>query len=1006
MANMTLSMVVQGRDRASDIFRRIGRGVTGTAKASARLAQGFGVLSRRTRQANQDLTQLNRTTANAERGMSRLKRAAIGIFAGGMLAMGGHQLMRGLQAPLNVAMQYEAAMDKVGAVANIQKSSVAYKELNAQAKQLGENTAFSASQAAEGMQYLAMAGFNPEQIKQTMPGMLDLAKAGDTDLATTADISSNILSGFGMEASEMGKLGDVLTAAFTSSNTNLTMLGDTMKYVAPMAAKAGASIEETAAMAGLLGNVGIQASQAGTSMRAMFTRLAGPPKMAADALSAIGVQTKDAAGNMRKMPDILADVYNSTKHLGNGDQLEIFKRIAGDEAGAAFAELVKQAGTGGLQEYIAKLEHSSGRASQVARQMADNLKGDITALNSAKEGMQITFAELFTPDMRKSTQYLTQIVRGVNDWMKQNPRLAKSLGMVAGVMASLGIAVGVVAIAGPILLAAFSPVLAPVMALAAAAGLIMANWDRVGFYFDTLFLDIKDAFRSALGLAKAIFKGDWTGAKQKFAELKQDLGFLGRTIWGGIEWGAPKVDNLLNLPEGTTLATIQAVWQPISDFFTGFWGGLSATFEPVSESFSSLWVSLGGVKDAFGDLFHSLFGGENSGGLEKFGNIAGELAGTTLKGFANVLSLTADAIAGIVTGITWLSDNTQTAFNWLSGQTRFDKWESAHNEAAKAIDGHVGALKNLTGSRDQAMAAIKEMTQAERDAAMQQATIGIMKAEQSRENILKQLEKEMRGTTGFAEGRGEIFDKINEGTATSADMVGFLNNNTSAGTMREGVRERLTNLAGDLQQNEAQMVNLETAQSRLIEGAKLIKAETQTNVSEANAIVANENWHNEGYKLMTTFAAGISAGSAVAIAEVQKTMTQIDAYNPHSDAKVGPLSRLTASGAALMTTFASGMRQTADAPLQVMRPALEKTNQEFKVVKPKNGRYEDNDGMPPHDATGYAKNNEGQNGQVTQHFTIQITVNEAETDPQELGRMVAAQIAEQARTASNDGGSL
>ena len=156
-------------------------------------------------------------------------------------------------------------MSRVQALTRLDKGSAELAALRAQARKLGADTMFSATEAAEGQAFLGMAGFDAKQIQAAMPGLLDMAKAGDTDLGRTADIGSNILGGFGLAAEEMSRVSDVLTQTMTTSNVTLEMLGETMKYVAPQARAAGASLEEMAAMTGLLGNVGIQSSQAGTA---------------------------------------------------------------------------------------------------------------------------------------------------------------------------------------------------------------------------------------------------------------------------------------------------------------------------------------------------------------------------------------------------------------------------------------------------------------------------------------------------------------------------------------------------------------------------------------------------------------------------------------------------------------------------------------------------------------------------------------------------------------------
>src|SRR5699024_4230767 len=164
--------------------------------------------------------------------------------------------------------------------------------------------------------YLAMAGFDTERIIGAMPGLLGLAAAAGADLGRTSDIASDILSGFGIEAENMGQVSDVLAKAMTTSNTTLETLGETMEYVGPIAREAGMSLEEPAAMAGLLGNVGIKGSEAGTAMRAMLLRLAAPTGAAAKALDGLGVEVLYVEGNVRNMVELMGEMGNDTRQMG------------------------------------------------------------------------------------------------------------------------------------------------------------------------------------------------------------------------------------------------------------------------------------------------------------------------------------------------------------------------------------------------------------------------------------------------------------------------------------------------------------------------------------------------------------------------------------------------------------------------------------------------------------------------------------------------------------------
>ena len=248
------------------------------------------------------------------------------------------------------AAVFEAAMAKVGAISRANGTEL--ELLTKKARELGETTQFTATQSAEAMSYLGMAGWDAKQIMAGMPGLLSLAAAGGTDLARTADIVSDNLTAFGLSAEKAGHMADVYATVITRTNTNVEMLGDTMKYAAPVAEAFGASMEETAALAGLMANSGIKASQAGTSLRAGFLRLAGPPKMAQKAMEQLGMSMNDITAEQKeaalamaslginmsdtsgpkKMSTILVELRNKTKDLGREEKLAAMKAIFGQEA--------------------------------------------------------------------------------------------------------------------------------------------------------------------------------------------------------------------------------------------------------------------------------------------------------------------------------------------------------------------------------------------------------------------------------------------------------------------------------------------------------------------------------------------------------------------------------------------------------------------------------------------------------------------------------------------------
>ena len=426
------------------------------------------------------------------------------------------------------------------------------------AKELGKSTVWSSSEAASGQQFLAMAGFSKDQILKSMPGMLDLASAGGIDLGSAADIGSNILTGMGLDASEMGRVGDVLVNTFTKSNTNLTMLGETMKYSAPVAKSLGVSIEEAAAMAGKLGDAGIQGSMAGTTLRAVMLRLSAPSKQGADALDALRVKTTDVAGNMRKIPDILADLNRALVKMTDSQRSAYTKAIFDTEAMSGAFVLMEQAGSGALQEFANNVK-KSGSASEVARKQNDNLIGDYRALTSAAEGASIAFYENLEPALRKITQLGTEGLSWLGDAIKEYPNLSAAIGYTAG-------AIGLLATTALPVFTLFKTGSFIVGGLKAAFGAA-----QVGMAAFNVAASANPIGMIVMGIAAAIAAGyllyeNWDELKTEAGELWEGLkaafGGVGEYVSGCFETAASGVKTPIN----AMIAMINSVIATINEY--------------------------------------------------------------------------------------------------------------------------------------------------------------------------------------------------------------------------------------------------------------------------------------------------------------------------------------------------------------------------------------------------------------------------------------------------------
>lgn len=546
-------------------LKRHGISLTGsdnTIQQAIRRTEQYNNQLERERQALARVTQARERYSRAQETAGKLKTG--GALAIGAAAAGGYAAGRFLQP----AIGFGKEMSRVQALTRIDKNSPQFKALREQALKLGSETQFTASDAASGQSFLAMAGFTPQAIQAALPGVLNMALAGGVELGETADIGSNILTQFNLTADQMDRVGDTLTAAFTRTNTDLRALGETMKYTGPVAAKLGISLEEAAAMAGMLANNGLRGSDAGTAMRASLSRLASPPKAAADALKELGVSVADARGKMRPMEDVLLDLYKATQKYGQVDQVSFFKDIAGEEAFVGLQTLVAAAGSGELQKLTRELQGARGEADRVAKVMSDNLDGDLKNLDSAWEGLRIRISDLVDGPLRSVTQWLTRVLEKITSLAQAHPVLTRQLliaggallamtatvgslslaiGVLAGPLAKLrlgfslltgsmnavrllpalwGMVTGSVSLLGGAIGALFSPVGLIVAALAGAAVLIWKYWDPIRAFFAGVFSGIMERLtplRETFERFGPVFDAIGSGISQVFNWFKSLL---------------------------------------------------------------------------------------------------------------------------------------------------------------------------------------------------------------------------------------------------------------------------------------------------------------------------------------------------------------------------------------------------------------------------------------------------------------------------------------------------
>ena len=695
-----------------------------------------------------DISNFNRRMNEATRSLKDMGAEVrdAGRTIGTTLGGAGLAVAGGLGMAIKTAADFESEMSRVAALSGASDKEL--KTLTETAKELGSTTSFSASEAAQGMQFLAMAGYETNDIVSAMPGLLDMAAAGQIDLASAADITSNILSGFGMEAENTGKVADTLTAAFTNANVDLNMLGETMKYAAPVAKSTGQSLEDMAVATMIMGDAGIQGSQAGTTLRTALLRLSKPTSQASQALKDMGVEVFDAQGNMKPFPQLLKEMQSGMDGWTQEQKTAALSTIFGTEAVSGMMEVISQA-DGKVDEYTKTLENSGGAAEEVASKQMDNLKGALTELGSAFEGMQIAIGSTFTPILQTLAEKLNGLVTAFNNMPESMQRMiAIGAALLAGLLL-LGSAAGFLVMGLGALAAANWAVLGPValvvagiVALAAVFALAWAKSETFRDIVTAAFNKIKEVamivwevvssfIMEKVNQIKAFWDENGTQILQAvtnvFNGIKAAIEFVMPLVLAIVKfaWESIKgvIDGALNIIMGlvkifTGIFTLdwQMLWDGIKQLLGGaiqfilnlmnlsFLGGIKKIILSLSKSAINLFKNMGkNIVNFFKNLWQNSVNIVNNmatGVVKWFTNIfnrAREIFGMLRTFGASIWNSISQAILGVARNI-W-SGVTSTFKNMFSSVkgTFNNIWSTAKsifNKVKNAITNPIETAKN------------------------------------------------------------------------------------------------------------------------------------------------------------------------------------------------------------------------------------------------------------------------------------------------------------------------
>ena len=537
-------------------------------------------------------------------------------------------------AAVKTAADFDSAMSKVAAV-----SGATGKDLDAlrdKAREMGSKTKFSASEAAEAMNYMAMAGWKTEDMLSGIEGVMNLAAASGEDLATTSDIVTDALTAFGLSAKDSGHFADILAAASSNANTNVSMMGETFKYCAPIAGALGFSAEDTAEAIGLMANAGIKGSQAGTALRTIMNNLSGDVKICGSSIGEVTVATTNADGSMRDLSDILADCRTAFSGLSESEKAAAAESLVGKNAMSGFLALMN-AGEADINKLSSAIDNCDGCAAGMAETMNDNLAGQLTILKSQLQELAISFGELLMPAIRTIVGWIQKFVDWLNSMDEGTRKVIVTIALVAAAIGPVLIIVGkVISAIGTIMtiipklagvinaakgvIAAFNAVcaanpyvliIAAIVALVAAFIYLWNNCEEFRQFWIDLWESIKEIAVAVWEALKEFFTAAWEAIKTTAVTVWNAIKDFFTGLWEGIKNIFTTVVNAISTfltnAWNAIKNTVTTVFNAIKTFFTTIWNGIKSVITTVVTAISTfLSTAWNGIKTAITTVLNAI----------------------------------------------------------------------------------------------------------------------------------------------------------------------------------------------------------------------------------------------------------------------------------------------------------------------------------------------------------------------------------------------------------------
>ncbi len=531
-------------------------------------------------------------------------------------------------ASVKMASEFEAGMSKVQSISGATETQVG--KLADKAKEMGAKTKFSASEATEAYSYMAMAGWKAGDMVNGIEGIMKLAGATGESLATTSDIVTDSLTAFGKTAKSTGNFVDVMAATANNANTNVSMLGESFKYVAPVAGAMNYSLEDTSLALGLMANAGVKASTAGTSLRSWMSRMASPTKATAQAMADLGISLTDSNGNMKDFSTVMSETRGAFSKLTESQQAQYAAALAGKQGMSGLLAI-----TGASKKDFDKLseaiQKSNGACSEMYDVANNNLNGQLTVLKSSVESLAISIGEQMTPYVKAAAKWLQGVAdkfNALDDGTKKTivkiglivaaigpgllifGKLVTGVGGAIRAFGRFGKAIKAAGSIGKVLLSPCNTVVLALAAIVVATILVVKNWDK-----------IKKVAGKVFGFAKKVAEDlgfSFDGVKQKLAPIGDKFHEIGgklQTLWKVVHPTVSKIGDIfktvfqgyVGAAIGAAVGAFQSLFNSVSSIVSGIMTMFGGLIDFLTGVFTGNWSQAWeGVKSIFSGAFQSL----------------------------------------------------------------------------------------------------------------------------------------------------------------------------------------------------------------------------------------------------------------------------------------------------------------------------------------------------------------------------------------------------------------